>query len=123
MHASLRIELFPGDIARSLAFYAALGFDISPVDPGPPRYASARMDSVRIGFAEAEPVDPARRAYPVMTEIVIDVADVELLRDHIVAAGVALTDDLRTRPWGLMDFRVTDPDGYYLRFTARRRPD
>jgi len=33
---------------------------------------------------------------------------------------VVLAEDLVEREWGLSDFRVTDPDGYYLRFTSHR---
>ncbi len=29
-----------------------------------------------------------------------------------------MTEHMRDRPWGLRDFRVVDPDGYYLRLTA-----
>ena len=54
-----------------------------------------------------------------MTEMVIDVDDVYALRDRIVDQGIDLTEDLRKRDWGLIDFRVTDPDGYYRRFTGR----
>jgi hypothetical protein len=28
-----------------------------------------------------------------------------------------LAEPLTDRPWGLRDFRVVDPDGYYLRVT------
>jgi lactoylglutathione lyase len=42
-------------------------------------------------------------------------------RDQITAAGWPITEDLRDRPWGLRDFRVLDPAGYYLRITARAR--
>jgi hypothetical protein len=40
-------------------------------------------------------------------------------RDQITAAGWPITEDLRDRPWGLRDFRVLDPAGYYLRITDR----
>jgi lactoylglutathione lyase len=70
-------------------------------------------------FARQTRVDPARRAYPAMTEIVIDVDDVHATRDRIVEQGIEPTEDLQKRDWGLTDFRVTDPDGYYLRFTGR----
>ena len=40
----------------------------------------------------------------------------------LVTAGVDLVADLQRRPWGLEDFRLTDPDGYYYRFTNRRTP-
>ena len=32
-----------------------------------------------------------------------------------------MAEDLRARPWGLRDFRVLDPAGYYLRITDRAR--
>lgn len=29
----------------------------------------------------------------------------------------SVVEELQTRPWGLKDFRIKDPHGYYLRFT------
>lgn len=115
----MRVEIFPGDVDVTTAFYERLGFRVSGRKDGPPRYVSIRMGTVRIGVREAEPVDPARRAHPVMTEMVIEVDDVHALRDQIVDQGIILTADLHQQAWGLTDFRVTDPDGYYLRFTSR----
>lgn len=119
MDASLRVEIFPSDVNAATAFYERLGFQLIELKQGPPRYASIRLGSVRIGVCEAEPIDPARRAHPVMTELVIEVDDVRAARQRIVEQGVELSEDLREREWGLVDFRVTDPDGYYLRFTGR----
>jgi hypothetical protein len=34
-----------------------------------------------------------------------------------------MEEDLQPRPWGLEDFRLVDPDGYYLRVTFRSRPE
>lgn len=120
MDASLRVEIFPADLDRTVDFYRRLGFDVIGRSEGPPRYASLRYGGVRIGAAESDPVDPAWRAVPAGTEIVIDVDDVRAVRDVAVGGGVELAADLVTRPWGLTDFRVSDPDGYYLRFTGRR---
>lgn len=119
MDASLRVEIFPADVDASLRFYERLGFEVVDLKEGPPRYASIRLGSVRIGVCEAERVEPARRAHPVMTEMVIEVDDVRAARQRIVDQGIDLTEDLRSRQWGLTDFRVTDLDGYYLRFTSR----
>ncbi|MCE1178811.1 MAG: VOC family protein [Micrococcales bacterium] len=120
MDASLRIEIFPADVDVTIGFYAGLGFEVTGRSEGPPRYVSLRLGSVRIGAAEAPRHDPALRAAPIGTEIVIEVDDVRAMRDRAVAAGVTLAEDLTERPWGLTDFRVGDPDGYYLRFTDRR---
>ena len=120
MPASLRIELFPSDLARTTQFYERLGFEVTGLSDGPPAYASLELGDVRIGVCQAEPVEPGLRTIPAGTEIVIEVDDIHALRDDAVAAGIVLADDLTTRPWGLVDFRVHDPDGYYLRFTSRR---
>lgn len=122
MTEQLRIEIFPSDVARTVAFFEALGFETVGRKAGPPAYASVRLGEVRIGMVESPAVDPALRAVPMGTEIVIDVDDVRALRDRFVQRGVELAEDLVDREWGLTDFRVADPDGYYLRFTSRRGP-
>ena len=50
-----------------------------------------------------------------------DRADLHVERDRIRLAGWPIEEDIMRRPWGLQDFRVLDPDGYYLRFTSRAR--
>ena len=52
-------------------------------------------------------------------EIVLELDGVEqvvALHDTCQARGV-VAEALRIRPWGLQDFRIVDPDGYYLRIT------
>jgi uncharacterized glyoxalase superfamily protein PhnB len=120
MPATLRVEVFPAEIDRAVAFYTTLGFTVTRRHEGPPmRYASMQYGQVRLGLAEREPADPALRMLPIGTEIVVDVDDVRAERDRVVAAGIPLLEDLVTREWGLTDFRLTDPDGFYWRFTSR----
>jgi uncharacterized glyoxalase superfamily protein PhnB len=69
---------------------------------------------------EADAVDPKLRAVPIGTEIVLEVDNVRDLRDRLVNTGVDLSADLQQRPWGLEDFRLSDPDGYHYRFTDRK---
>ena len=118
----LRIELFVDDLARFADFYTrVLGFTVASDrhDSDVP-YQSVRRDGVRFGAVLAgQPVDPAARAFPAGAEIVLEVDDITAERDRVTAAGWPLADDLRARPWGLTDFRVHDPDGYYLRLTDR----
>ena len=64
----------------------------------------------------------AARLPPAGVELVLEVDDVVAERDQITAAGWPITEDLRDRPWGLRDFRVLDPAGYYLRITDRAQP-
>lgn len=115
--ATLRIEIFPADIEASLAFYRAMRFDVVGRTEG---YASLRFGEVRLGICAAEAADPVCRAVPAGTEIVVEVRDVLAVRNAAAANGIRIAEDLQRREWGLTDFRVTDPDGYYWRFTSRR---
>ena len=76
---SLRIELFPANLDRWLAFYlGVLGFTITADKrAGSPRYAAVARGGVRIGAAElGAEVDPQQRELPIGTEIVLEVDDV-----------------------------------------------
>jgi lactoylglutathione lyase len=52
-------------------------------------------------------------------EIVLEVDDIDAMYRHVVAQGSPRSAELMRRRWGLTDFRVTDPDGYYWRVTSR----
>lgn len=139
----LRLELFVDDLAVSEDFYTGLlGFEVVSRAAD---YVSVRRGSVLFGLGPVAklpadddrpwpgPNGPQRPYGPGFTrrrlahdrgagvEIVLqldDVGQVAALHDRCLAADVVV-DDLRQRPWGLWDFRIVDPDGYYLRLTHR----
>lgn len=120
MTVSLRIELFPAELERAVAFYTGgLGFTVEKDDraTGTP-YVAVHRDGVRIGLL-GSPGTVGDRLPPFGVEIVLEVDDILAERERIVAAGIPLLDDLQRRAWGLTDFRFLDPDGYFLRFTER----
>jgi uncharacterized glyoxalase superfamily protein PhnB len=51
-------------------------------------------------------------------EIIITVDDVETCYQDAKQFATVVSD-LKLRPWGLKDFRIEDPFGYYLRITER----
>lgn len=51
----------------------------------------------------------------------LEVDDVGAMCQHVVSQGWPLAAELKPQPWGLTDFRVSDPDGYYWRVTSRRK--
>jgi len=54
-----------------------------------------------------------------MREIVLKVDNVQEDYRSVHASGHPIVEELQERPWGLTDVRIVDPDGYYLRITAR----
>ena len=119
--ARLRIEIFPADLDVVVDFYTeVLDFELVRDERGEQwPYVALRRGEIHIGAARrADPIDPAHRRPPTGTEIVLEVDDVEAERER-VAGRWPLEEDLVARPWGLTDFRVIDPAGYYLRLTGR----
>ena len=121
---TLRFEIFPDDLDATVDFYTrVLRFRlIADRRDEPSAYVSLQRGSVRVGAARrAVPDARAARLPPAGVELVLEVDDVAAERDQITAAGWPMAEDLRDRPWGLRDFRVLDPAGYYLRITDRAR--
>jgi catechol 2,3-dioxygenase-like lactoylglutathione lyase family enzyme len=123
------IELFVSEVDRSISFYETLGFRI--IQRWQDWIRLRRDDGAGLILFSDQYVrnKPARAPHyfgpyidrtprGVGVEIVIQVDDVRALRDQVVGAGLALVKDLEDRPWGTTDFRVADPDGYFLRLTS-----
>jgi lactoylglutathione lyase len=122
MDMTLRFEIFPDDLDVIADFYQrVLGFSLvtDQRDASAP-YLALRRGTVRVGAARREIPDArAARRPPAGVELVLEVDDIAGERDRVLAAGWPLEEDLQERPWGLTDFRILDPAGYYLRITDR----
>jgi lactoylglutathione lyase len=125
MDMTLRFEIFPRDLDAAVDFYVrVLGFRVSK-DQRADReaYVALQRGSVRVGVLRRDvPGARADRRPPTGVELVLEVDDVAAERDWVVAAGWPLEEDLQHRRWGLTDFRICDPAGYYLRITSRAAP-
>ena len=127
--AGLRIELFVEDVERSLAFYAAaLGLQPAP-GYDPQGYVPVSAGGVCIGLQRRTALPPGHHFRPahftgprgVGVEIVVEVDDVEVAFARALDAAVhqgGQVESLTARPWGQTDFRLIDPDGYYVRVTS-----
>jgi catechol 2,3-dioxygenase-like lactoylglutathione lyase family enzyme len=105
---SSRILLRPSDLQRSRRFYRdVLGLAISrefgsPDDPGTVFFLGQGLLEVS-GTSHDEAAGPVR--------IWLQVRDVRAEHDRLVAAGVPVTREPRTEPWGLVEMWIEDPDG------------
>ncbi|UED84840.1 VOC family protein [Streptomyces profundus] len=123
----LSYEVFHKDVPTLVEFYVrVLGFrapeeskssEVSETS-APLEYVVVRRGDVRVGCCRHDEADPTPRRPPGGSEIVLRVDDVRAEHARVVSSGWPLADALRTRPWGLTDFRVFDPAGQYLRITS-----
>ncbi|MBX4860002.1 glyoxalase [Rhizobium bangladeshense] len=120
----LGLELFVETPGKSLDFYQrVLGFEIQGA-------ASAEYTMLKNGDAviaiNSRSVLSTDHPLQIETgervglgvEIVLKVPDVEDAYRSAKESGWPVSD-LALQPWGLRDFRLIDPDGYYVRVTSR----
>jgi predicted enzyme related to lactoylglutathione lyase len=122
---SLRFELFVHDLHASTDFYSrVLGFSVMRNEED---YVSLQNGTVVIGLGPAEWLPRDHHFRPdigtvrsgIGVEVVLEVSDVEAAQQRAIDAGCKVLVPLGMRSWGLSDFRIADPDGYYLRITSR----
>ena len=123
----LRLELFVEDMGESVRFYRrALGFEVVREVRGD--YASLRSGDIMLGIGPiaklpdtggyfTRSIASQRRGLGV--EIVMEVDDLSAAHRRVLNSGHTVFEPPQQRPWGLRDFRIVDPDGYYLRVTSR----
>ena len=120
-----RFELFVQDIQKSSEFYEnVLGFTATKLTK---EYVGLTNGNVRIGLGAISNLPtnhPLRLNNPderkgVGIEIVLEVDDVAELYGKVQTCGHPISAPLMIQPWGLTDFRLIDPDGYYLRITSK----
>ena len=121
-----RFELFVEDIQRSSQFYEnILEFVVTKRTK---EYIGLANDNVKIGLGAISDLpsnhplclnNPDERK-GVGIEIVLEVDDVAELYGKIRTFKYPISAPLMIQPWGLTDFRLVDPDGYYLRVTSKK---
>jgi predicted enzyme related to lactoylglutathione lyase len=119
MGAKLRCEIFPSDLDATADFYVrVLEFSLvrDERDAGQP-YLALNRDDVQIGAAARPEMNRGPRRPPVGVELVIEVDDLDQCHNQVLDAGWPVDEPITRQPWGLRDFRLTDPSGYYLRLT------
>jgi predicted enzyme related to lactoylglutathione lyase len=118
-------EIFPDDADETADFYeGVLGFVVTDDRRHAELpYLGMARDEVRLGATTVlGPGERRHRLPPTGVEIVLEVDDLQAERDRVHRAGWPVAQDITLQPWGRRDFRLLDPNGYYLRLTERQAP-
>lgn len=117
-----KFELFVTDASESVRFYEVLGFSVAHAKAD--GYSTLRSGSTVVALSPVPWWLPLRlvaflRHPPIGTEMVLYTDRLEQLREAIIAAGYA-PGPIAMQPWGDRDFRISDPDWYYVRMSEGR---
>jgi lactoylglutathione lyase len=112
-----KFELFVSDPIESAAFYEVLGFVVLHAKSY--GYTTLRAGSTVIALSPIPWWLPVHwlgflRYPPIGTEIVLYTDGLDETRAAFDLAGYA-PGEISVQPWGDRDFRITDPNGYYIR--------
>ena len=116
---SLAPQLLVDDLARSMRYYAKLGFTFG--DPWEGFYAIGELDGLEIHLKEATTSDTYRqgRREHEHLDAAAGVNGIEAFYEQCVANGVTIHKPLQATEWGTKDFYVEDPDGNIISFGGR----
>ena len=121
----LRLELFVKSVPDSMDFYTrVLGFET--ISHKPNDYSVFRLGNIQIALQsqsqlpDDHPLKPMHHPVGLGIEIVLEVENIDLAYARIQEENWQLADTLAQRSWGLRDFRVIDPDGFYIRVTESK---
>jgi lactoylglutathione lyase len=121
-YAESKFELATTDPSRDTAFYSKLGFSV--VAKTSYGYVTLKSGPVVIALSPVARFDSHDTASlsklrhpPVGVEIVLYTTE-NLDEKHARLRSLGLKPtDIRLQAWGVRDFRITDPGGYYIRIS------
>ena len=121
---AFKVEFFVADLGASIDFYSrVLGFQVSEQQAD--GYTAMQNGPVMVALndhaqlPQDHPVHIAAQDRPGRgVEFVFYTDDLPALYAQVQEQGWPIASALEPRPWGVDDFRILDPDGYYLRISA-----
>ncbi|REK53802.1 MAG: lactoylglutathione lyase [Geobacillus sp.] len=123
MTVNIRLELFVKDLQRSVDFYKnVIRLDLSSQNESSAMFKTENLNllltkedviSSNHYFSE---IKTSRKGMGV--EIILVVPDVQSYYQRICEMQIEVESELKQQEWGMTDFRLIDPDGYYLRITS-----
>ena len=125
----MAVELAVEDLDSSIRFYTdVLGFEL---ERRKDTFAAMRSGNATLALVLATwlPVthyfsqDDLRLRKGVGAHILLDVDDVQELYRRVQSIHAPIAEPLARQPWGTTDFRIVDPDGYYIVVASPSSPE
>lgn len=108
--------LFTSDMARAVAFYDALGFQLRYGGP------QATFTSYTVGDGYLNLSAERDQPSPAWGRLILYVSDVDAMHRRALDAGLSPQFPPRDGPWGERYFHITAPDGHEISFARPLEP-
>lgn len=126
MTLNLRLELFVKDLQRSVDFYNnVIQLELSSQNESS---AMFKAENINLLLTQEDVISENHYFREIKTsrkglgvEIILVVPDVQSYYQRICEMQIDFESELKQQEWGMTDFRLTDPDGYYLRITSPKK--
>ncbi|HEX3357468.1 MAG TPA: GNAT family N-acetyltransferase [Tepidisphaeraceae bacterium] len=103
------------DVTETIRFYRdILGFESEWLWGNPPTFGGVRWGSSQVMFCK----QPNFTGKTEGLQHMFRVTEIRPLYEQHKKAGAPIIEDLSNKPWGLSEYVVRDPNGYYLRFAG-----
>lgn len=106
------VTLATRDMGRAVAFYRALGFELSYGGP------EAAFSSFAVGSGHLNLILDRERAWSWWGRVIFHIEDVDALYRRARELGLSPEAPPRDAPWGERYFHLVDPDGHELSFAV-----
>ena len=112
----LAIPILPSrSVENTRDFYRKLGFNCK-IWGAPHFYAILTRGSVEIHFFTHTKLDPAESSAGCYIRVQnVDGIYEVFAKANLPKAGIPRIDQLETKPWGMREFAIVDPDGNLIR--------
>lgn len=120
-HKSLLPGFTVDDLAKSIAFYEALGFTVSDrwEDNGTLIGVMMRSGALELGLSQDDWKKGRDRQKGIGTRLNIESTEnIDVLAAQVKAAGFALDVEPFDTPWKTRQFELTDPSGFKISVTS-----
>ena len=107
-------QLPVADVRATQEYYRdVLGFQIAWLWED--SYGAVYNDDVRIYFTRTDEPRPSMCCC-------VDVDDADAVHEKFKSQGATIVSEIETKPWGMREFTIQDPDGHLLRVGQGVKP-
>lgn len=112
----LAIPILPSRcVEDTLRFYRRLGFD-GKIWGSPHFYAALTRDRLEIHFFKHADLDPATSSAGCYFRVLdVDRIHRAFAEANLPTTGIPRMDRIESKPWGMREFAIIDPDGNLIR--------